>query len=276
MSGVDNLHTSTARIYTSYPAHQPPPHPGEAWTRFVCISDTHSRTHYDVPDGDVLLHAGDLSSWGKYKQLRKTVNWLKELPHPVKVIIAGNHDLALDEAWREGSAWTDKVGSAIPTIDVDKAKAMMRSKETKAAGIHYLQHESAEITLENGRTWRFYGSPAAPRYALGAFQYTTHSEAEAIYSRIPPETEILLTHTPVHGHCDLSSSGTHAGCRNLEKHMKKLTRCRLHVYGHIHEAWGAALQESTSVDAHGEIVDRVHVNAAIEQSERAIIVDLLN
>jgi hypothetical protein len=61
-----------------------PPHPGSDWTRFVCISDTHSHT-FHVPTGDVLLHAGDLSSWGSLSQLIITVEWLKSLDHPVKM-----------------------------------------------------------------------------------------------------------------------------------------------------------------------------------------------
>lgn len=61
-----------------------PPHPGSGWTRFVCISDTHSR-QYRVPSGDVLLHGGDLSSWGHPSELATTIEWLKSLDHPVKM-----------------------------------------------------------------------------------------------------------------------------------------------------------------------------------------------
>jgi hypothetical protein len=40
-----------------------PPHPGPDWTRFLLMSDMHSRAEFRVPEGDVLIHAGDLSSW---------------------------------------------------------------------------------------------------------------------------------------------------------------------------------------------------------------------
>ena len=76
-----------AIVHTSYSPSEPPPHPGAGWTRFVCISDTHSRKFKHIPPGDVLLHAGDLSSWGMYKQLETTINWLKELPHELKVYV---------------------------------------------------------------------------------------------------------------------------------------------------------------------------------------------
>ena len=61
-----------------------PPHPGQGWTRFVCVSDTHSKT-FSLPDGDVLIHAGDLCSSGSVPQLKVTMDWLVSLPHPKKM-----------------------------------------------------------------------------------------------------------------------------------------------------------------------------------------------
>jgi len=81
-------------VFLSYDPLRLPEHPGKSdWTRFICISDTHSRVDFDIPDGDVLIHAGDLSSWGDLDQLETTVNWLKTLKHPIKILIAGNHDV---------------------------------------------------------------------------------------------------------------------------------------------------------------------------------------
>lgn len=74
------MQAKSAQVYLS----ELPPHPGRNWTRFVCISDTHSSL-FPVPEGDVLLHAGDLSSWGYPKQLEDTITWLKSLSHPVKM-----------------------------------------------------------------------------------------------------------------------------------------------------------------------------------------------
>lgn len=78
------LTTVSSRVYVDLP-DPIPPHPGKSWTRFVCISDTHSRCDYPIPSGDVLLHAGDLSSWGSFTQLQLTVDWLKSMDHPVKL-----------------------------------------------------------------------------------------------------------------------------------------------------------------------------------------------
>ena len=79
--------TATTRVYTTYDVNNPPAYPGPGWTRFVCLSDTHSET-CKVPVGDVLLHAGDLSSWGYIRNLEVTVSWLASLPHPVKMYVA--------------------------------------------------------------------------------------------------------------------------------------------------------------------------------------------
>ena len=83
--------STTSRVYDSFDIDNTPPHPGSTWTRFVCISDTHSR-EYEVPPGDVLLHSGDLSSWGEPKQLEKTLKWLDKLPHPTKMYVRHSTD----------------------------------------------------------------------------------------------------------------------------------------------------------------------------------------
>lgn len=111
-SGQTTLETNGARIYLD--PETVPPHPGDHWTRFVCISDTHGRTPA-VPDGDILLHAGDISA-NTPESVESMFEWLKGLPHETKVsvrssvygrrifvshpwsIIAGNHDVRLGTA----------------------------------------------------------------------------------------------------------------------------------------------------------------------------------
>ena len=78
-----NTSSSTIVVHDDY-GNDVPPHPGQGWTRFVCVSDTHSKT-FPLPDGDVLIHAGDLCSWGSVKQLKVTMDWLLSLSHPKKM-----------------------------------------------------------------------------------------------------------------------------------------------------------------------------------------------
>jgi 3',5'-cyclic AMP phosphodiesterase CpdA len=61
--------------------------------RIVVISDTHGlHERIAVPDGDVLVHAGDLTARGRREELEAFNDWLGHLPHRHKLIIAGNHD----------------------------------------------------------------------------------------------------------------------------------------------------------------------------------------
>ncbi|CAG9986814.1 unnamed protein product [Clonostachys byssicola] len=59
--------------------------------RLVCIADTHSQT-VAVPDGDILIHAGDITHAGTVAELNTQFDWLRSQPHPVKIVVAGNHD----------------------------------------------------------------------------------------------------------------------------------------------------------------------------------------
>lgn len=72
----------------------------EGYVRFVCLSDTHSRTNgLNVPLGDVLLHTGDFTGRGDGIEVQKFNRFLENLPHPVKIVIAGNHDMSFDRSY---------------------------------------------------------------------------------------------------------------------------------------------------------------------------------
>ena len=65
--------------------------------KFVCISDTHGlASRVTVPEGDVLIHAGDFSNSGHPKEVFAFNEWLGTLSHPTKIVIAGNHDVTFD------------------------------------------------------------------------------------------------------------------------------------------------------------------------------------
>ena len=54
----------------------------------VCISDTHN-LQPDLPDGDLLVHAGDLTSFGTFDELQSQLDWLNKQPHRYKIVIGG-------------------------------------------------------------------------------------------------------------------------------------------------------------------------------------------
>ncbi|KAJ3572801.1 hypothetical protein NP233_g2845 [Leucocoprinus birnbaumii] len=239
MKLAGSITTATACAYVYSSEDSVPPHPGSEWTRFICISDNHSRTRYAMPPGDVLLHSGDLSSWGQPKQVMTTLNWIKSLNYPTKIIIAGNHDLCLDKDI-PASIFE---GADVDIIEISAAQDYVKGEEMREANVHYLEYESFEFTTASGRTWKVFGSPASPKHAAGAFQYVERAEATAIYDLIPCDTEILLTHTPAKHCLDMTRRGKEAGCRALRDRLKKLAACRLHVFGHIHEDAGVDMME---------------------------------
>lgn len=58
---------------------------GEARSiKVVCLSDTHGFHRYlKVPDGDILIHAGDFMAHGRAaKEVEDFNEWLGSLPHP--------------------------------------------------------------------------------------------------------------------------------------------------------------------------------------------------
>jgi len=236
MSSVDDniVFTSPKEIvYLEYNPATLPPRPSYEWTRFVCISDTHSRT-FNVPDGDVLLHSGDLTNTGTVQDFRKTMDWLYNLPHKLKIIIAGNHDLPLHTQWYdvEYAGWHRRGKQ-----DINLIMEMLKGPHAIKAGIVYLQDETYEFqTKENGKVWTVYGSPWSPEFFNWAFNYEREKGPELV-SKFP-NTDILLTHGPAYQIFDRTNRDDEAGCEALRARLAEL-RPRLHLAGHIHEGHGA-------------------------------------
>lgn len=183
--------------------------------RIVCLSDTHNQLHkIDVPPGDLLLHAGDLTGHGSLKEIARADRELAKLPHRHKVIIAGNHDFGFE---REAEAARALIKSAI-----------------------YLQDEA--VTVEG---LRIYGSPWQPWFFDWAFNWPRGESMKPKWELIPEGIDILITHGPPLGHGDLCNSGTRAGCPDLLEAIRRV-RPRYHLFGHIHEGYGTTQEGATT------------------------------
>jgi predicted phosphohydrolase len=51
----------------------------------------------EVPDGDVFIHAGDITMAGEESIIKDFDDWLGTLPHKHKIVICGNHDLCFED-----------------------------------------------------------------------------------------------------------------------------------------------------------------------------------
>ncbi|GAB4027137.1 metallophosphatase domain-containing protein [Spirosoma koreense] len=185
--------------------------------RIVCISDTHSlHRQLAIPNGDILIHAGDLTSNGEKSTVLDFNEWLGELPHPYKIVVPGNHDYGFGE---DGAGHESLLTNAI-----------------------YLNNSS--VTIEGLRIWGSPVSPISPKFGIhGIYAIRRGSAINEYWQRIPANTDILVTHCPPYGILDKNEVGSEEGCKDLLKAVKKRIKPRLHVFGHIHSGYGHVLLE---------------------------------
>lgn len=193
-----------------------PPQPAPDAVSVVCISDTHN-SQFALPYGDVLIHAGDLTHSGSFEELQRAIAGISSQPHPVKVVVAGNHDTLLDTLYDSNQRCSSDV--------LDKQRQALDWGD-----IIYLQNTDRVVTCPNGRRLRIYGSPLSPKKGNWAFQYP---RGENVWrDTIPQDVDILITHGPPRAHRDLGF-----GCVHLLQELRR-AKPRLHVVGHVHEAAG--------------------------------------
>ncbi|KII91884.1 hypothetical protein PLICRDRAFT_38759 [Plicaturopsis crispa FD-325 SS-3] len=232
------LQSPTAVVHKNYDIDDPPPKPADGeWTRFICISDTHSHT-FHVPDGDVLLHSGDLTGTGTLQGFKITFEWLYRLPHKHKIVIAGNHDLPLDKRWYDIN-YPRFHGRT--KMKLDPILQFVKGPRAKAANVVYIEDQTYHFQAkEGGRLWSVYGSPWSPEFFNWAFNYERGVQADRVVKAFP-KADILLTHGPPKALFDKVTHGPNVGCEALAARLPTL-RPRLHVFGHIHEARDAEIR----------------------------------
>lgn len=178
--------------------------------RIVAISDTHKmHSKVEVPDGDLLIHAGDMTGRGSMDDLYDFCEWLDKQPHPEKIVIAGNHDFCFQ---REKTR--------------QEAESMMTEVAT------YLRDSS---TIIDGI--KFYGSPWQPDFCNWAFNLPRGEPLNEKWNAIDNDTEVLITHGPPQGILDFCPGGN-VGDVGLLVRTTELDALRLHIFGHIHESYG--------------------------------------
>ena len=111
-------------------------------------------------------------------------------------------------------------------------------------------------------------SPYEPAFHAGTFYLPINSvEIEEVWSRIPNDVDILLTHCPPNTILDTTLAGKHVGCAQLLGRIN-IVKPRLHVFGHIHEAYGQTGNGST-IFVNAAICDRTY-----EPTQVPIVIDL--
>ena len=213
--------------------------------KIVCISDTHNcNEQIAVPDGDILIHAGDATIRGTIPEIESFNEWFVNLPHRIKIFVAGNHD------------WLFETNNSYARRMLDDS-------------IIYLQDSFTEI-----EGLKIYGAPWQPRFFDWAFNLMRGGEIAEKWKMIPDDIDVLITHGPPNGILDEVPRGIwteNAGCEELRKRVEEIARfgrLKLHVFGHIHCGYGTA--ENFGV----RFVNACSCDESYEPKQKPIVVEL--
>jgi predicted phosphohydrolase len=179
--------------------------------KIVALSDTHGlHRKVQVPEGDILIHAGDFTNVGELEQVKDFNDWLGELPHKYKVVIAGNHDLSLE---RNSEVTEPMLTNCI-----------------------YLKDKSLEL-----KGLKMWGSPWTPFFLSDYWVFHKRGSIAQYehWQQIPEGLDILITHGPPNRVLDRTLEGDSAGDVELMQRLVDMEeRPRFHFFGHIHEGYG--------------------------------------
>lgn len=181
--------------------------------KFVAISDTHGQLDkIDLPEGDVLLHAGDATMNGSAKELERFNESFAKLPYKYRIFCPGNHDRICE-------------------------RDPGRAREILTGPTHYLVDE--EVVLDGVK---IYGSPWQPTFGHGwAFNANRGQIIREKWDRIPDDVDILITHGPpfyIGDEAGMAPWVENVGCVDLLEAIKNRPSIKYHIAGHIHEAYG--------------------------------------
>lgn len=204
--------------------------------RLVLISDTHGFHDSPIPPGDVLIHAGDGCKRGSLDEAQAWADFLHRQPHDYKIVIAGNHDRCFE-------------------AEFERAAGLFE-------GLDFLHDSGCErLGL------RFWGSPWQPWFLSWAFNLPRGPALAAKWALIPDAIDVLVTHGPPMGILDHTFTGEAVGCEELRLAVARV-RPRIHVFGHIHEAYGTAELDGTL------FINASTCTLAYRPTNPAIVIDL--
>ena len=178
-------------------------------TRLVLISDTHNLWQPELPDGDILIHAGDLTMGGQPNEIVAAIRWLGAQTKRYEAVIttAGNHDFFAE------------------------SYPMTMHAYCMENGVKYLLNRGTNVHGIN-----IWGSPVSPWFHDWAFGPHRGLDIKRYWDMIPNDTDVLITHGPPARVLDLCPGGN-VGCEDLLEAVKRV-QPRLHVFGHIHQGRG--------------------------------------
>lgn len=204
--------------------------------KIIAISDSHNKHGYiELPTGDILVHAGDVTMLGSLEEFARFANWWNGLDYQYKVIVAGNHD-----------------------------KIFATNRYVAESMLFDTIYLEDSLTKINGLT--IYGSPWTPKF--GNWSFMDNDNKLKNYWELIPNVDILVTHGPPYGILDITSgSNKHVGSKTLLRVVQKIIP-KVHIYGHIHEGYGDTIICDT------RFVNAAICDKDYEPNNKPIVIDL--
>lgn len=195
--------------------------------RITLISDTHTKhkaLNTILPGGDLLIHAGDISSRGYIHEVQNFCKWFNSInSYDYKIFVAGNHDFLFEN-------------------QSDQAAEIVNSYEW----ITYLQDSFVSVRDGADNFVKVYGSPWQPEFYHWAFNLPRNGEElTKVWNDVPDDVDILVTHGPANGILDqIKGMSDKLGCELLAARIATI-KPKIHVCGHIHSGYGYYFDGST-------------------------------
>jgi len=179
--------------------------------QIVALSDSHNATkRVEIPDGDILIHAGDFSFQGKSLEIQDFIEWLKDQPHKHKLWIAGNHEWGIEDY---------------------PSNANVIDNETNSTYIH-----DKVIEIEG---LKFLGCNFTPEFNNWAFNLTERQSK--IYWENAPEADVVVCHGTPHTILDSVTPEYKykrpLGCKHFLSYIERV-KPKVAIFGHIHGGFG--------------------------------------
>ena len=130
-------------------------------TRILILSDTHGATPDTAGlEADVAIHCGDLTDKSYLTEFRSALSLLRSIAAPIKLVIAGNHDFALDDTVLASKVSDltrshpndNSLPALIKSTFGDPGEARQLFESTRTDGIMFLDEGNHRIALPNGTT----------------------------------------------------------------------------------------------------------------------------
>ena len=188
--------------------------------RVVLLSDTHNHdfTRLNLPDGDLLIHAGDWTNRGTIGELVRFNDYCGKAVEKYKYgiwVTPGNHDFLAQTA-------TTLCENLLTNCN------LMINERVTFDGIN------------------FWFSPYTPFFCNWAFMEEI-DELATIWDKIPDDTNVLITHGPPKNILDVTVDDfMNVGCLELRKKIKRLPNLQLHAFGHIHSNYGKLIESGVT------------------------------